>query len=172
VTGPGLSLPQLPGRPLLPNHIARKVSNHSSLVFVLCCLGSALDWGRGEKTRKGFASRRETNAENTNSNRFEIKSVNGIKCFCCGNLCQPNWNPKCMGMCVHVHVCAVRWESQALPGHHTRLSPHEITSGIICEAILLSCLVSRCPGWCPGMAPSMTRLVSRPVPVVDSSYKP
>ena len=77
-----------------------------------------------------------------------------------------------MGMCVHVHVCAVRWESQALPGHHTRLPVHEITSGIICEAILLYCLVSRCPGWCPGMAPSMTRLVSRPVPVVDSSYKP
>ena len=61
---------------------------------------------------------------------FGIKSVNVIKCFCCGKLCQSNWNPKCMGMCVHVHVCAVRWESQALPGHNTRLSLHEITSGI------------------------------------------
>ena len=35
-----------------------------------------------------------------------------------------------MGMCVHVHVCAVRWESQVLPGHNTRLSLHEIISGI------------------------------------------
>ena len=34
-----------------------------------------------------------------------MKSVNGIKCFCCGNVCQSIWNSKCMGMCVHVPLC-------------------------------------------------------------------
>ena len=63
--------------------------------------------GGGERRpEEGSHHEEKNNAENTTSNRFEIKSVNGFKCFCSCNLCHSNWSSKCMGMCVHVHVCA------------------------------------------------------------------
>jgi hypothetical protein len=40
-------------------------------------------------------------------NRFEFKSLNGIK-SCFGNLCESNWISKCICMCVHVHVCVLK----------------------------------------------------------------
>ena len=40
--------------------------------------------------------------------RIVLKSNRSMESnvFCCGNLCQSIWNSKCMGMCVHVHLCA------------------------------------------------------------------
>ena len=61
--------------------------------------------GGGKRPEEGSHHEEKNNAENTTSDRFEIKSVNGIKCFCCGNLCQSICNSKCMGMCVHMHLC-------------------------------------------------------------------
>ena len=61
--------------------------------------------GGGKRPEVGSHHEEKNNAEHTMSGRFEIKSVNGIKCFCCGNVCQSIWNSKCMGMCVHVPLC-------------------------------------------------------------------
>ncbi len=62
--------------------------------------------GGGEKRpEEGSHHEEKNNAENTTSDRFELKSVNGIKSFSSGNVCQSIWNSKCMGMCVHVPLC-------------------------------------------------------------------
>ena len=60
--------------------------------------------GGGERRpEEGSHHEEKNNGENTTSDRFEIKSVNGIKCFCSGNLCQ--W--ACVCMCIYVRMVIV-----------------------------------------------------------------
>ncbi len=63
--------------------------------------------GEGKKTRRRLASREEKNAEIKIWNRFEFKTLNGIKCGF-GKLCASKWISKCICMWVCMCMCVLK----------------------------------------------------------------